>query len=112
MVALIVLSLVTCFLAYSNGANDNFKVVATLFGIGLAPGQADLRVVSGILLSWVLTLEDTIFVPNTFGPMQKVAQELGAPDYEPANHLLDDWYYDNLFGQQAYKCFACRVRKA
>jgi hypothetical protein len=39
------------------------------------------------------------------------AQELGAPDYEPANYLLDDRYYDNLSGQQAYKCFACRVRK-
>ena len=24
---------------------------------------------------------------------------------------LDDRYYDNLSGQQAYKCFACRVRK-
>jgi formate dehydrogenase (coenzyme F420) alpha subunit len=56
--------------------------------------------------------EDTIFVPNTFGPMQKMAQKLGAPDYEPANYLLDDRYYDNLSGQQAYKCFACRVRKA
>jgi len=29
---LILLFLVTCFLAYSNGANDNFKGVATLFG--------------------------------------------------------------------------------
>ena len=24
----------------------------------------------------------------------------------------DDRYYDNLSGQQAYKCFACRLRKA
>ncbi|HKX27715.1 MAG TPA: inorganic phosphate transporter [Blastocatellia bacterium] len=31
---LIALFLVTCFLAYSNGANDNFKGVATLFGSG------------------------------------------------------------------------------
>jgi len=29
---LIILFLATCFLAYSNGANDNFKGVATLFG--------------------------------------------------------------------------------
>ena len=29
---LLFLVLVTCFLAYSNGANDNFKGVATLFG--------------------------------------------------------------------------------
>ena len=28
----ILLFLTTCFLAYSNGANDNFKGVATLFG--------------------------------------------------------------------------------
>jgi hypothetical protein len=27
-------------------------------------------------------------------------------------YLLDGRNYDNLSGQQAYKCFACRVRKA
>ncbi len=32
MEILIILFLSTCFLAYSNGANDNFKGVATLFG--------------------------------------------------------------------------------
>jgi inorganic phosphate transporter, PiT family len=32
MIILILLFLATCFLAYSNGANDNFKGVATLFG--------------------------------------------------------------------------------
>ena len=32
MLILIILFLATCFLAYSNGANDNFKGVATLFG--------------------------------------------------------------------------------
>ncbi|MFQ5962753.1 MAG: anion permease [Candidatus Scalinduaceae bacterium] len=32
MAILIILFLTTCFLAYSNGANDNFKGVATLFG--------------------------------------------------------------------------------
>ncbi len=31
---LIILFLAACFLAYSNGANDNFKGVATLFGSG------------------------------------------------------------------------------
>jgi inorganic phosphate transporter, PiT family len=31
---LLLLVLVTCFLAYSNGANDNFKGVASLFGSG------------------------------------------------------------------------------
>jgi inorganic phosphate transporter, PiT family len=32
----ILLFLVACFLAYSNGANDNFKGVATLFGSGVS----------------------------------------------------------------------------
>jgi anaerobic selenocysteine-containing dehydrogenase len=68
--------------------------------------------VTGTALVWKGIREDTIFVPNTFGPMQKMATEFGDPLYEPANTLLDDRYYDNLSGQQAYKCFACRVRKA
>jgi len=56
--------------------------------------------------------EDTIFVPNLFGPSQIMAQEIGLPMYEPANTLVDDRYFDSLSGQQAYKCFACRVVKA
>lgn len=53
--------------------------------------------------------DDTIFVPNLFGPAQLVAEELGLPLYEPANTLVDERYFDTLSGQQAYKCFACRV---
>lgn len=34
MTIVLLLVLVTCFLAYSNGANDNFKGVASLFGSG------------------------------------------------------------------------------
>jgi anaerobic selenocysteine-containing dehydrogenase len=68
--------------------------------------------VTGTALLWKGIREDTIFVPNTFGPAQKMAAELNTPLYEPANTLLDDRYYDNLSGQQAYKCFACRIRKA
>jgi formate dehydrogenase (coenzyme F420) alpha subunit len=56
--------------------------------------------------------DDTIFVPNLFGPDQIVGEELGLPLYEPANVLVDDRYFDNLSGQQAYKCFACRVYPA
>ena len=67
--------------------------------------------ITGTALLWEGIREDTIFVPNTFGPLQKMAQELGTPYYEPANVLLDDQFYDTLSGQQAYKCFACRVRK-
>jgi anaerobic selenocysteine-containing dehydrogenase len=68
--------------------------------------------VSGTAQFWKDIREDTIFVPNTFGPMQKMAEDLGTPLYEPANTLVDDRFFDNLSGQQAYKCFACRVRKA
>jgi len=42
-----------------------------------------------------------------------VGDAVGVPSYaEAANVLLDDRYFDTLSGQQAYKCFACRVRKA
>ncbi|MFN7982988.1 MAG: molybdopterin-dependent oxidoreductase [Vicinamibacterales bacterium] len=56
--------------------------------------------------------KDTIFVPNLFGPGQLVGEELGLPLYESANTLVDDHYFDSLSGQQAYKCFACRVVRA
>jgi anaerobic selenocysteine-containing dehydrogenase len=67
--------------------------------------------VTGTALLWEGIRPDTIFVPNTFGPMQKLATEFGEPLYEPANLLTDDRCFDNLSGQQAYKCFACRVVK-
>lgn len=54
---------------------------------------------------------DTLFLPNTFGPAQEVGDLFGNPRYEAANTLIDDTLYDNLSGQQSYKCFACRVRK-
>jgi anaerobic selenocysteine-containing dehydrogenase len=63
-------------------------------------------------LLWEGIREDTIFVPTTFGPVQKVGEEFGLPAYESENTLTDDRYFDNLSGQQAYKCFACRVRRA
>src|SRR5262249_34584723 len=66
----------------------------------------------GTALFWEGIRQDTIFVPNTFGPGQEMAEELGLPLYEPANTLVSDRYYDNLSGQQAYKCFACKVRRA
>ncbi|SED10874.1 Anaerobic selenocysteine-containing dehydrogenase [Amycolatopsis tolypomycina] len=68
--------------------------------------------VTGTALVWEGIRKDTIFVPNTFGPMQEVGDQFGDPRYEPANILLDDHLYDNLSGQQAYKCFACRIEKA
>ncbi|MBN9118057.1 MAG: molybdopterin-dependent oxidoreductase [Planctomycetes bacterium] len=68
--------------------------------------------VTGTALLWEGIREDTVFVPNTFGPAQKLADEFGLPLYDAANRLTDDRYFDPLSGQQAYKCFACRVRKA
>jgi PiT family inorganic phosphate transporter len=43
MIALTVLFLVTCFLAYANGANDNFKGVATLFGSSTTDYRGAIR---------------------------------------------------------------------
>jgi anaerobic selenocysteine-containing dehydrogenase len=68
--------------------------------------------VSGTARLWPGIRPDTVFAPNGFGPMQRVADDVGTPRYEPVNALVDDRYFDNLSGQQAYKCFACRVRKA
>jgi anaerobic selenocysteine-containing dehydrogenase len=68
--------------------------------------------VTGTALLWDQIRPDTLFVPNTFGPAQVVGDETGAPRYQAtANTLTDDRYFDNLSGQQAYKCFACRIRK-
>jgi anaerobic selenocysteine-containing dehydrogenase len=67
--------------------------------------------VAGTALTWEHIREGTIFVPNTFGPAQRVGDEFGDPRYEPVNTLLSDGYYDNLSGQEAYKCFACRISK-
>jgi anaerobic selenocysteine-containing dehydrogenase len=67
--------------------------------------------VRGTALLWEGIRPDTIFVPNTFGPAQAEGDEFDLPRYEAANHLTDDRYFDNLSGQQAYKCFACRLRR-
>lgn len=68
MITLTVLVLATLFLAYSNGANDNFKGVATLFGSGTTSYKsaitwATISTFAGsitslfrILMSWLLTL--------------------------------------------------------
>src|SRR4030095_1918133 len=59
MLILILLFLATLFLAYSNGANDNFKGVATLFGSGTtdyrrAIGWATATTLAGSASSIVL----------------------------------------------------------
>ncbi|MBA0050869.1 oxidoreductase [Streptomyces sp. AJS327] len=65
--------------------------------------------VTGTALLWEGIRRDTVFVPNTFGPAQKQGDLFDAPRYDAANTLPDDQLYDNLSGQQAFKCFACRV---
>lgn len=65
--------------------------------------------IKGTALLWEGIREDTIFVPNSFGGAQLVGDEVGTPRYEPANTLVDDRYFDSISGQQAYKCFACKV---
>jgi anaerobic selenocysteine-containing dehydrogenase len=67
---------------------------------------------AGTVLFWDGIREDTVFVPGTFGPAQAEGDEFGLPRYDAVNHLTDDRYFDNLSGQQAYKCFACRLKKA
>jgi anaerobic selenocysteine-containing dehydrogenase len=90
---------------------------ATARKAGIADGdevvvESPRGAVRGTALVWKGIREDTLFVPSTFGPMQKLALEQGVPLYESANVLTDDHLFDNLSGQQAYKCFACRLRKA
>lgn len=53
---------------------------------------------------------DTVYVPNSFGDGQDTTQ--GRPQYRSANALVDDSMFDNLSGQQAYKCFSCNVSLA
>ncbi|PCI36379.1 MAG: phosphate permease [Elusimicrobia bacterium] len=48
---LIVLFAATCFLAYSNGANDNFKGVATLFGSGTMDYKKALRLATATTIA-------------------------------------------------------------
>ncbi len=68
--------------------------------------------ITGTVLYWEGIRLDTVFVPNTFGPAQVEGDAFDLPRYQAANVLPDDRYFDNLSGQQAYKCFACRLRKA
>ncbi|MEU4408125.1 molybdopterin-dependent oxidoreductase [Streptosporangium sp. NPDC023963] len=89
---------------------------ATARGLGIADGDAVVvesprGAVSGTALLDEGIRADTVYLPNTFGPAQRVGDGYDDPRYEAANTLIDDRLYDNLSGQQAYKCFACRVRK-
>jgi len=90
---------------------------ATAAGAGIKDGdpitvESPRGAVKGTALLWPEMREDTLFVPNGFGSAQQVGPDTGAPLYaDAANSLIDDRMFDNLSGQQAYKCFACRVVK-
>jgi len=93
MLILVLLFLATLFLAYSNGANDNFKGVATLFGSGTtnykrAIGWATATTLAGSLCS--IFLAETLvknfsgkgLVPDalTVSPQFLLAVALGGGD--------------------------------
>ena len=59
---MLLLFFATCFLAYSNGANDNLKGVASLFGSGTtsyrtAIGWATVTTFAGSIAALMLTTE-------------------------------------------------------
>lgn len=70
MLILVFLVEVTCFLGYSNGANDNFNDISSRFGVPVSTTHVSVGSIFGIgtitrrankgggeiLLSWVLTL--------------------------------------------------------
>ena len=79
MITLTVLFLATLFLAYSNGANDNFKGVATLFGSGTTSYKsaitwATISTFAGSITS--LFLAETLL--KNFSGRGLVANELAA----------------------------------
>lgn len=62
MIAFVLLFLITLFVAYANGANDNFKGVATLYGANVtnykkATGQPALTPIKFRLLAGALERE-------------------------------------------------------
>ena len=107
--------------AYSGEQLNGIRLVqihpATAAQFGIADGDDVLvespdGAVTGTALIWDNIRKDTIFIPNTFGPAQQVGDIFGDPRYQAVNTLLSDGYYDNLSGQQAYKCFAARISKS
>ena len=91
---------------------------ATLARYGIRDGEAMWVIsprgrVKGVALAFDGIREDTVFVPNGFGSAQTVAADVGRPTYAAAaNTLVDERFFDTLSGQQAYKCFACRLAPA
>ena len=106
MITLTVLLLTTLFLAYANGANDNFKGVATLFGSGTTTYKAaitwaTISTFAGSITS--LFLAETLLknfsgrgiVPNELAaaPQFVLAVGLGA-----GTQVFTEGFGDALFG--------------
>ena len=62
--ALILLALAVLFLAYSNGANDNFKGVATLYGSGACGYRTALVWATATTLAGSLLAETRLAVTS------------------------------------------------
>jgi inorganic phosphate transporter, PiT family len=80
----LLLIIATCFLAYSNGANDNFKGVATLFGSDTTDYKGALRwaTITTLAGSWA-----SIFLAETL-----IEHFSGrALSRKPWPHLLNFW---------------------
>ena len=65
---------------------------STYLAIRVAVGDVPAFMMTGIRF----TIAGANFVPNSFGPAQAMADELGTPRCDPANVLTDDRYFDNL----------------
>lgn len=83
MPVLVTLFLVTCFLAYANGANDNFKGVATLFGsrttnYKVALGWATLTTFFGSVCSIFFA---SVLIDNFTGKGLVPNTVAGSPDF-------------------------------
>ena len=88
--------------AWVRAVAERLSIPFTVGGGIASAGEARLLLRAGA---------DKVAVKGTFGPAQAEGDEFGLPRYEAANHLTDDRLFDNLSGQQAYKCLACRLRK-
>jgi formate dehydrogenase (coenzyme F420) alpha subunit len=79
-----------------------------------AYAQLELYVYTGLFREEASLYADVLLpIASGFETTGVYMRRVGVPRYEQAaNVLLDDRYSDNISGQQAYKCFVCRVRKA
>ena len=66
--------------------------------------------IEAVALVWDGIQQDTVFIPISFGDKQQVHREVGRRTWSTVNKLTAH-YYDNLSGQNEYKCQLCRITK-